>query len=100
MRTVPVKMRFSPLTINVDDTFHLLKVSELILLRETILSRCRAWKDCHKDDANDVRVAAGDNYNDVIVENISENQKRELYGYLKSSGSAFDDVAMDLRQVD
>ena len=99
MRTVPVKMRFSPLTINVDDTFHLLKVSELILLRETILTRCNAWKECHRE-ADKVRIASGDGYNDVVVENISENQKRELYGYLKSSGSAFDDVAMDLRQVD
>ena len=99
MRRVPVKMRFSPMSIVVDDKLNALKVSELILLRETILTRCNAWKECHKE-ADKVRIASGDGYNDVVVENITENQKRELYGYLMSERTAFDDVAMDLEQVD
>lgn len=98
MRRVPVKMRFSPMSIAVDDKLNMLKVSELILLRETILTRCKAWKECHKE-ADNVRIASGENYNDVVVENITESQKRELYGYLMSNRSAFDDVAMDLEQV-
>lgn len=98
MRRVPVKMRFSPMSIVVDDR-NTLKVSELILLRETILTRCNAWKECHKE-ADKVRIASGDNYNDVVVENITESQKRELYGYLMSNRNAFDDVAMDLEQED
>ena len=99
MRRVPVKMRFSPMSIVVDDKLNTLKVSELILLRETILTRCNAWKECHKE-ADKVRIASGDGYNDVVVENITENQKRELYGYLMSESTAFDDVAMCLEQED
>ena len=99
MRTINVTMSMNPTRIVVDEKNPLLKTSELILLRQTILTRCNAWRDSHKD-AEGVKIVSGDNYNDILVDSISENQKRELYGYLMSNRSAFDDVAMDLEQVD
>ncbi len=101
MRTINVTMSMNPTRIVVDEKNPLLKTSELILLRQTILSWCNAWKDTCKE-ATDVKIASGDNYNDILVDNIDENLKRELYGRIcsRQRDTAFDDVKICLEQKD
>lgn len=72
------------------ETLDGLKDSEILLLRQIIITRCLIWKETEK--LRDVCFTEGEKDCRILIDELDYDKRHSLYDYLRKDKSAFGDI--------